>query len=348
VQEGNVCFRSYVAPLRTEYNLAKRKEDKVTLCQHVIDHVTAQGGTFLQKESGSSQFWIELDHERVMAKCSQALREGAPRIRAELGTSATTTTGNRKKKNSSNDNSNSSTKRHRTATVRRNLVKEEDEEGHEQRDDVPSFVEKEQEDETEIGQVGAVGNGILGSITLGKRARLGVEPDDRIRMPAPLPFLTPNESLIRTHSLALSDVSLDDDTSLYLSQDFVNPFEDESDILTRRSSSTGSSTSSSLSPLELPPPRVGATREASTASTSTDMAGLGALLTQVENSSSNHSSNGSGGTRQFLNNSNNGSTFSGTSRYAPTQYDNENSTMGLPLWEWLDKADWSLRVPVSP
>jgi hypothetical protein len=97
---GNIQFRKWVNELKHEYNLAPSKIEKAQICRTVIDKVLNQHppGKFLAREetyvngglsaattvtSSSSNWWIELDDERVMAKTSQALREGAPKIREE-------------------------------------------------------------------------------------------------------------------------------------------------------------------------------------------------------------------------------------------------------------------------
>lgn len=80
---GNITFRQWVAERKNDYNLAPSKAEKARVAQEVIDLVTSQhpSGRFLQKDPSSS-FWLELDDDRRMAKTAQALREGAPQIRA--------------------------------------------------------------------------------------------------------------------------------------------------------------------------------------------------------------------------------------------------------------------------
>lgn len=71
---------------KTDYNLAPSKVEKARVAQEVIALVRQQDppGRFLQKDSsaGIGNWWVELDEDRVVAKTSQALREGAPTIRA--------------------------------------------------------------------------------------------------------------------------------------------------------------------------------------------------------------------------------------------------------------------------
>jgi len=83
---GNVQFREWVGVRKNDYNLAPSKVDKARVAQEVIQLVREQDppGRFLQKDTsaGIGNWWVELDEDRVVAKTSQALREGAPLIRA--------------------------------------------------------------------------------------------------------------------------------------------------------------------------------------------------------------------------------------------------------------------------
>jgi hypothetical protein len=96
--QGNVQFRLFVRARKDDYNLAKNKMEKTQVAQEVIDIVRSLDppGRFLQKDpsyGGLGGWWVELDEDKVMAKTSQALREGAPLIRAahkSTTTSATT------------------------------------------------------------------------------------------------------------------------------------------------------------------------------------------------------------------------------------------------------------------
>lgn len=85
--EGNKTFRGWVQERKERYNLAASKADKTEVANEVIDLVRSLNppGRFLQKDTASTSgvsYWIELDEVKVMAKTSQALREGAPQIRA--------------------------------------------------------------------------------------------------------------------------------------------------------------------------------------------------------------------------------------------------------------------------
>lgn len=100
---GNRVFRDWVRERKDDYNLAPSKTEKTRVAKEVMERVHSQSppGRFLQKDpsAGSSGgWWVEVDELRALSKTSQALREGAPQIRAaNLGTPPTT----RKRKSSS-------------------------------------------------------------------------------------------------------------------------------------------------------------------------------------------------------------------------------------------------------
>jgi hypothetical protein len=77
---GNIAFRELVNTEKYDYNLARDKMEKGVIAERVIGWVKERGGSFLSKENG---MWVEIDHQRELAKTAQALREGAPRIRAK-------------------------------------------------------------------------------------------------------------------------------------------------------------------------------------------------------------------------------------------------------------------------
>lgn len=79
--EGNIAFRELVKKEKERYNVAADKFEKADISHHVIDLVRNRGGRFLAKED--DDWWVEIDYNKAMAKTSQALREGAPSIRAK-------------------------------------------------------------------------------------------------------------------------------------------------------------------------------------------------------------------------------------------------------------------------
>jgi len=98
---GNVAFRELVQVKKERYNLAANKQEKAEISQDIVDHVKRRGGRFLQKDDSRpfsanvpiGGWWIEIDETRAIAKTSQALREGAPRIRAKAAKHTTGTMG---------------------------------------------------------------------------------------------------------------------------------------------------------------------------------------------------------------------------------------------------------------
>jgi len=85
--EGNKVFRDYVKVYKNDYNLALSKAEKARVARQVVELVQAQipSGRFLQRDTGTGfgSYWVEIDDAKAMAKTSQALREGAPTIRAQ-------------------------------------------------------------------------------------------------------------------------------------------------------------------------------------------------------------------------------------------------------------------------
>jgi hypothetical protein len=84
---GNKTFREWVRERKEPYNLAGSKAEKARVANEVIELVQALDppGRFLQRDSSSTagvSWWVEVDDIRALAKTSQALREGAPQIRA--------------------------------------------------------------------------------------------------------------------------------------------------------------------------------------------------------------------------------------------------------------------------
>lgn len=84
---GNRVFRDLVAERRLDYNLASSKSEKARVAKEVMNLVTGLSppGRFLMRDptGGIGSWWIEIDENKAMAKTSQALREGAPSIRAQ-------------------------------------------------------------------------------------------------------------------------------------------------------------------------------------------------------------------------------------------------------------------------
>mmetsp|Transcript_34569 Transcript_34569/g.83816 ORF Transcript_34569/g.83816 Transcript_34569/m.83816 type:complete len:424 (-) Transcript_34569:2152-3423(-) len=84
---GNKVFREWIRVRKEAYNLAVTKAEKAEVAHQVMNLVRNQQppGRFLQRDPNSTtgySLWVELDGNRALAKTSQALREGAPQIRA--------------------------------------------------------------------------------------------------------------------------------------------------------------------------------------------------------------------------------------------------------------------------
>ena len=87
---GNIAFRNMIKEKKERYSVASNKAQKSTIAQTILDSVNELGGRFLQRDNtadlgtvGTLGLWVEVDHEKALAKTSQALREGAPVIRAK-------------------------------------------------------------------------------------------------------------------------------------------------------------------------------------------------------------------------------------------------------------------------
>lgn len=89
--KGNKVFRQWVSQRKEEYNLAQNKKEKIAVAMQVVRQVQQQvpvPGRFLQRDptavgGSGGQWWVEIDEAKALAKTTQALREGAPKIRQE-------------------------------------------------------------------------------------------------------------------------------------------------------------------------------------------------------------------------------------------------------------------------
>ena len=104
--DGNVAFRQLVQDQKERYNLASNKQEKAEISQDIVDHVSNRSGRFLQRDESqpfstagkNTGWWVEIDGIKAIAKTSQALREGAPRIRAKAAKKPDKPTGKRSKR----------------------------------------------------------------------------------------------------------------------------------------------------------------------------------------------------------------------------------------------------------
>lgn len=376
---GNVQFREWVRVRKNDYNLAQSKVAKAQVAKEVIALVLNQNppGRFLSKDPssvGSQGWWIELDEEKIMAKTSQALREGAPQIRAahrEEIEELRNKTGRRSRKNSGAKASSqhSSTKRSFNDTTAEYAPAEFAAESWD-----PEYLERQKamqelranaiaaqeavaledvgqdvrEDEgEELAAVAAEEEAVRPE----KRVRVdynGVSvlptdetppllplqdpfhgPDDNVLLPPPADLPPPprrfnekSDGLTRTHSLALSEASLGD-----LDVEFVNPFEDESDLRSKDSFSF--------------PLRPGAfTRETSQAS---DLGGLSALF---HSESSRSAASGSSGVRSRNSIGNVSTRYDGDFGFPESDSLVESSLDYLPSNWW--ELETTLLPPIVP
>jgi len=78
---GNIKYRHLVASNKVKY-FQSRKKEKVNISKGIVAIVHRTEGRFLSKAVRGG--WTEIDTKKAVAKTSQALRENAPRLRAEL------------------------------------------------------------------------------------------------------------------------------------------------------------------------------------------------------------------------------------------------------------------------
>lgn len=290
---GNIQFREWVRVRKNDYNLAVNKNDKAQVAREVIALVQKQDppGRFLQKDPsshGPNGWWIEVDDERMMAKTAQALREGAPQIRAAH-------------KDEIEEN--------RLKAVRRSIKEKQAAMAPPAPMPMPSFqspqarameelranveaAKKAQENERPGKRVRLDYNGHTLTPTENTPPHKPLPPPPRLDLsvinnfppPPSRPVASSGNGLKRTHSLALSDFSLGE----WANEDFVNPFENESDLdmnLWRQESNS----SNNKDPQPQPGVSNNFSRETSHSSHG-DMGGLSALFQSNRSSSSGSSS----------------------------------------------------------
>lgn len=99
--EGNIHFRSLIHDRKMKYNSNKNtKIDKSKISHEIVDVIKKLNGRFLMKadvgQSGSGDWWVEVKDSKALSKTSQALREGAPDLRAKTGISSNHSRGKRR------------------------------------------------------------------------------------------------------------------------------------------------------------------------------------------------------------------------------------------------------------
>lgn len=233
---GNVYFREIVQVRKVEYNIESNKERKNQICREVIAQVTAKGGTFLVKENSNTSgggLWTELSEERTMAKVSQALREGAPRMRQAF------------QKNPALPESRKRSFRKRPDTESANKRVRVEYRGHQVHPNDVSPLLASTPNEPELpkmaplsGYNGINPNPVTSATPIPKTLERSAssisltgirDGDDLLNEPFVDPFRLPEipkQPVQRAHSLVLSDISPHPN---YLEDDFVNPFDEETE-----------------------------------------------------------------------------------------------------------------------
>jgi hypothetical protein len=224
-----------VARDKERYNLELNKNKKAEMSQSIVDRVKALGGRFLQRDEessyyGSQSFWYEIDDAKALAKTSQALREGAPSIRATA----------KKAVRGRPASSRKGTRSTATRSKRRKIVETEDVED----EWLPGKVVHHDEQSEE-----KVHHPIIRGLTGGHRGKIlispnNIEPDastsnyispevtskqPMIELDYPVPELplnfSPQSLPLRMHSLCQSEMSND---GFHGDEKFIDPFEFDS------------------------------------------------------------------------------------------------------------------------
>lgn len=80
---GNERFRTLVEKRKRVYLTARFKREKRLIASSIVSEIRNLNGRFLQRDSKSG-LWKDIGDEKARDKTSQALRENAPSIRAEI------------------------------------------------------------------------------------------------------------------------------------------------------------------------------------------------------------------------------------------------------------------------
>jgi len=81
---GNEYFRQLVEKRKRVYLTARFKREKRLIASSIVSEIASRNGRFLTKAAGGK--WREISDDKARDKTSQALRENAPSIRAEIET----------------------------------------------------------------------------------------------------------------------------------------------------------------------------------------------------------------------------------------------------------------------
>ena len=85
VHPGNILFRSLVKAKQADYVRAGRHE-KAYIARDIVGIMRKLNppARFLKKDPSDPDKWIEIDDKEARQKASQALREGAPKVRSQI------------------------------------------------------------------------------------------------------------------------------------------------------------------------------------------------------------------------------------------------------------------------
>jgi hypothetical protein len=285
---GNVHFRQWVHERKNDYNLAVDKTEKARVAHQIIALVQAQipPGRFLQKDtslssSNSNSWWTELDEEKILAKTSQALREGAPQIRAANKDVLVT----KRKKRKAETLASSSLEANKNASIYWSSPLSAPVADHLLHDDDAAW------NENETAKRMRYDNDETPPLTPNDAPVLEPEP---LELGPPLMPLRDKESMRRCNSLALSDVSLGDALGGdWADEEFVNPFESEQesgDWQQHQQHQQQRSARESFGSWGLSPRAELLRRETSASS---DMGGIGALLRTTSSNNNDGAATGS-------------------------------------------------------
>jgi hypothetical protein len=240
---GNKTYRTWVHERKNKYNLALSKVEKARISREIIDLVQAQDppGKFLTKDPdalplmGNVVWWMEIDDVKAMAKTSQALREGAPAIRAvhKHAVDKTPKQGISLRKKSSRRAEDASMSSPREVPMSLSsddlaiealrTAAEAAKHGMGQEDHVAHFLPSEMFEQSYERPSKLVR--IDSTPTPPPEESLRLMPLASEEEPKSFAFFSSQSSMKRAHSLSLSEVDSGD-----LEEEFVNPFEDESDF----------------------------------------------------------------------------------------------------------------------
>eukprot|EP00536_Pseudo-nitzschia_multiseries_P006046 jgi/Psemu1/324180/estExt_fgenesh1_pg.C_1240025 len=79
---GNQTYRKLVELNKLLYTTCPKTE-KLKISRSIVAAIREQNGRFLERKKGK-EFWLDIGDKKAVEKTSQALREGQPKLRAEI------------------------------------------------------------------------------------------------------------------------------------------------------------------------------------------------------------------------------------------------------------------------